>query len=324
MRNNKKMILAMLVLCLCLIVIISLLFQSRPNTAGLVGDVRASEMWMYDFNSLHVHIQGNWAITSQEIDKRRQDIKEKTGIDDPNEKQFPTLRKTHPETLELAADRKRFRYLKDNLDSWQQIKIWDGNEYKEYNKNYNNNKEGESYIFDSKIPSTQSTFASYFGWPRSQQHHFWWNPQDVNMTFWYGQPEQFKLISKQTFWEIPCYVLEYTTPEENGNPITFRWFVGQSSHLLHKIQQIKDNQIIAENWMLNYREVVPGGWFPMQTGWSIYDINQHFLRYSIDYKVTEFRLNEPLKDDLFKMILKEGVEVQDNRSGELKIYNQPG
>jgi hypothetical protein len=27
---------------------------------------------------------------------------------------------------------------------------------------------------------------------------------------------------------------------------------------------------------------------------------------------------------LFKMTLKEGVEVQDNRSGELKIYNQPG
>jgi hypothetical protein len=321
MRNNKRIILAALVLSMSLTSIISAQIPGEPNAARLVRDVRASEMWMYNFKSLYVHAEGTWTISAQEFTKRRQEIIQQYGITEPNEKQFPALRTTHPETLELAADGKRFRYLRDDPSGWRQFKIWDGNEFKVQDK-YNNTAE-EEYILDNKIQPTQSTFEAYFGWPRSQQHHFWWNPQAVNMTFWYGPPEQFKVIEKQVFQEIPCYVLEYTTPKENGDPITFRWFVGQSNHLLHKIQQIKNNHIDAENWMSNYREVVPGGWFPMQTGWNIYDAERDYLRYSIGYKVVEFHLNEPLKDDLFKMALREGVEVQDNRSGELKIYKQP-
>ncbi len=64
----------------------------------------------------------------------------------------------------------------------------------------------------------------------------------------------------------------------------------------------------------------------MQTGWSFYETNQvdrNYIQSTCNLTVTEFRLNEPLADELFQMTLKEGVEVQDHRSGELQIYKQP-
>lgn len=300
--------------------------SNEPNAAELVRAVRKTEMWMYDFNSLYVRAERRWTNTPEEIAKRRREIIEEFNIDDPNEKRFPGLRRTSRDTLEYAVDRKRVRYLTYDPGYWRQLKIWDGNELRIHEKYYNYPQ--ECYVLDGKIRNRafHELFASNYGWPRSQPHSFWWDQRDVNASLdFYGQPDKFRLVGEQIYREIPCYVLEYNVPDKLSAGLAYRWFVGQADHLLYGIQTRRHDRLSVEHWTLNYRQVVPGGWFPMKTGWSIYDMDesgQSYLQTTFDLDVVEFQLNEPLSDDLFVLPIQPGVEVQDNRSGKLQIYKR--
>lgn len=298
--------------------------STEPNAAELVRAVRKSEMWMYDFDSLYVRAEGKWTTSPEAIASRRREIKEQLGVDDPNERRFPGLRKTSRDILEYAVDRKRVRYLTDDPGYWRQLKIWDGNELRIHEKYYHHPQ--NCYVLFDKIQERtfHELFACYYGWPRSQPHSFWWNPRDVSahMDF-YGRPESFRLIGKQTYREIPCYVLQYDLPDNVSAGLAWRWFVGQSDHLLYGIQTRRHDQVDPEHWTLNYREVVPGGWFPMKTGWSFFETDeagQTHLRSTRDLEVVDFKVNEPLSDDLFRLSIEPGVEVQDHRSGQLQRY----
>jgi hypothetical protein len=300
--------------------------STEPNAAELVRAVRKTEMWMYDFNSVYVHAEGRWTKTPEGIARRRCEIIEQFNIDDPNEKRFPGLRETSRDTLEYAVDRKRVRHLTDDPGYWRQLEIWDGNELRIHEKYYHHPQ--ECYVLDSKIQNRtfHELFACYYGWPRSQPHSFWWDQRDVNsFTDFYGRPENFKLIGKQIYREIPCYVLEYNVPDNLSAGLAWRWFVGQSDHLLYRIQTRRRDRLSVDHWTLNYRQVIPGGWFPMKTGWSFYDMDesgQSYLRSTRDLDVIEFHLNEPLSDSLFALPIQPGVEVQDHRSGKLRTYKR--
>jgi len=140
----------------------------------------------------------------------------------------------------------------------------------------------------------------------------------------YGRPEDFEPVGRQTYRGIPCYVLENDNVSY-GNPtgLVLRWFVGRSRHLLHGIQMLRRGRLDVEHWTLNYREVVPGGWLPMKTGWSLYDTDETggtYLKSTRDVDVVEFAVNEPLSDDLFVLPIEPGVEVVDCRSDQQRIY----
>ncbi len=82
----------------------------------------------------------------------------------------------------------------------------------------------------------------------------------------------------------------------------------------------------GEHWFSDYREVVTGGWFPRATGWALYSTDKtgrDSLDFTCNQEVVEFHVNEPLADELFALPIepdKDGVEVADNRSGELRMY----
>ncbi len=294
--------------------------RNDPNAADLVKAVRNSEMWIHDFNSLYILAEPKWTKTPEALAKIRLNIIEQYDVNDPNEKQFPDLRAEFKTSLEYAVDRKHVRFATDDPGYWKQLKIWDGNELQIHEKYYNQSQ--EFYGLDNKIDEWifHELFSSNFGWPRSQPHSFWWDSKNVDeLMDYYGPPEKFKFIGKQVFREIPCYVLEY----DSAPNLTFRWFVSQSNHLLHGIQTRRGSFISIEHWMLNYKEVVPNGWFPMNTGWSFYEkglLGLSSLESTCNIDVNEFRINEPLDDELFSMTFQEGVEVQDRRSGQLVSY----
>jgi hypothetical protein len=299
---------------------------AAAEAADLVRAVRQSEMWMHEFDSLYVRARGSWTSTPEAIAARRRQIKTEYGIDDPNEKQFPGIRKASHDTLEYAMDRRRVRHLTDDPGYWRQLEVWDGNELRIHEKYYYRGR--EFYILNSRIPPR--TFHELpscdFGWPRSQPHSFWWDAKSTEaaMSF-YGPPERFQLVGTQNYRDIPCHVLQYEMPRETVTGLTFRWFVGQADHLLHGIQTLQEGKITVEHWALNYREVVPGGWFPMHTGWSFYDTDDSGrtrLRSTRNLEVIELRVNEPLPDSLFTLTIEPDVEVQDERSGTLRVYRQ--
>jgi hypothetical protein len=298
--------------------------SSEPNAADLVRAVRKGEMWMYHFENLYFRAKGQWTNTPEALAKRRDEIKKEFNVEDPNEKQFPGLRKTCEDILEYAVDRRRIRYLTDDPGYWRQLKIWDGNDLRIHEKYYNQPQ--NYYVLYDKIPYRMfhELFACYYGWPRSQAHSFWWNPQDVNESIdFYGRPENFKLIGRQIYRQIPCYVLEYDVPDSMAKGLVLRWYVGQSDRLLYGLQTRRDGQLDIEHWTLDYRQVMPGGWFPMKTGWSIYgtdETGRTYLESTRNYEVTDFQLNKTLSEDLFQFIIEPGIEVQDHRSGELRRY----
>ncbi len=298
--------------------------SAEPNAADLVRAVRRSEMWMYAFDSLFVRARGRWVVTPEAHAVRRHLIETMQGVDDPNEKRFPDLRKTYENTLEYAVDRKRVRYLTDDPGYWRQLKIWDGNKLKIHEKYYH--REQEHYLLDKKIEQRtfHELFASNYGWPRSQPHSFWWNERDVDAaTDLYGVPERFRIVGRQTYRGVPCHVLEYDVPERWSPGLAWRWFVGQSDRLLYGVETLRHGRVDGEHWTLDYREVVPGGWFPMKTGWSIYqtdDAGRTHLESTRNLEVIEFRVNEPLGDELFTLAIQPDVRVLDERFGRPRIY----
>ncbi len=298
--------------------------DGEPNAAKLVRAIRQTEMWLHDCNSMYLRVAGRWAKTPEGIAKRRAEIKAEYGIDDPSVRQFSGLRATIEQSLELAVDRQRVRYLTDDPGYWRQLKVYDGNELRIHEKYYHQAQ--EHYSLHNEIPERmfQELFACYYGWPRSQPHSFWYDKRDVNDALeFYGPPDGFKLVGQQVYREIPCYVLEYRVPAHRATNLTLRWFVGRSDTFLYGMQTVRAGRPDGEHWWSDYRQVYPGGWFPMKSSWCFYDstdAGQAQLNSTCDLEVVEFHLNEPLAGELFTVSIQPGVKIQDNRSGQLRIY----
>ncbi|MBN1359259.1 MAG: hypothetical protein JW993_01650 [Sedimentisphaerales bacterium] len=298
--------------------------QAEPNAAELVRAVRATEMWLHDCNSLYLRVQARWTKTPEGIARRRAEIKAEYGVDAPSVRQFSGLRATSEQSLEVAVDRTRVRYLTDDPGYWRQLKVYDGNELRIHEKYYHHDQ--EHYGLYAEIPERMFSelFACYYGWPRSQAHSSWYDPRDVNATVdFYGPAELFKLVDQQVYRGVPCYVLDYQQSLRLGSVWTYRWFVGQSDGLLYGIQSLSSGQPSVEHWWSDYRQVVPGGWFPMKSSWCFYDLSEAGkaqLNSTCNQEVVEFHLNEPLADELFVLSIQPGVKIQDNRSGKLRVY----
>ncbi len=112
-----------------------------PNAADLVRAIRKTEMWLHDCESLHIRVRTRWTNTPEGIARRRAEIKEESGIENPDVEQFSDLRQTHEQSLEFAMDRKRVRLFMDSPGHCRQVKVWDGNELRIHEKYYDRTQE---------------------------------------------------------------------------------------------------------------------------------------------------------------------------------------
>ena len=112
-----------------------------------------------------------------------------------------------------------------------------------------------------------------------------------------------KLKSKSEF-----YVWRGKQPLELRNEINREYYAAL----------ISDTRPIAEIFMLDYKQIEPGKWFPMTQGAQWYlkepdENGKYILKETRTLSINQIKLNEPLQDDLFEIDLIEGVEVSDNR-----------
>jgi len=297
--------------------------ENEPNAAELVRAIRRSEMWLHDCKSLHLRARAHWTRTPAGIAKRRAEIKKQFDIDNPTVTQFPGLRETSEQTLDIAVDRQRISYLTDDPGYWRQLRVWDGNELRIHEKYYHHDQ--EHYHLDNKMERWFSgLISSHYGWPCSQPHSFWYDRNDVNEAMrYYGSPEDFIVVGRREYRGVPCYVLENGRSLEQVLGGAKRWFVGRSDGRLYGIQMLQGRRPSIEHWWSDYRQVVPGGWFPMKSSWCFYDSKWLVLpqlQSTCNLEVTELHINEPLADELFAVTIEPGVKVQDKRSGKLEIY----
>lgn len=345
--------------------------RSQPvDAAALVREVRQGERWIEQVDSFYVRFDGVWTKTPKGIAARRAELKEQFPRIEPDPKRFSGLRPRTTEKVVLAFDAKRLRMEKDWHDVSYMLSVWDGQRATQYWKYFTH--EQEHYAFDKTAARFFKNFHYQTSWPRADGHSFWWNPGDSEwIRHIHGLPEDFKLVGREEFQGIDCYVLEKTEGYRT-------WHVGVDDHRLHGITNLAFNpwaqaqirsampQIAAQfgakldshqqwgkwksslpadesrrvmeayykalrhlarpqpkHWLLDYKEVAPGCWFPMTQGYQIYrspSADKTFVSGRRDLKAVEVRVNEPLADELFAIEIKEGVKVNDYRHDPPLFY----
>jgi hypothetical protein len=297
--------------------------SGEPNAAMLVQAVRKSENWIHEVNSLYVRIESRWTTTPEGIAAEAEEEKRPGGrIRTAPSQPSPVG------ILEYVIDheRKRVRRLTDTPGQSYQLTIWNGTEFVNHSRSFRFDQ--EQYYFDSKIP--ERTFHEFMAvdtsWPRSQPHSFWFDPKDTEglLKYW-GPAEDFVLMARSNYRGVDCDVLDC---DRTGVPgmapdLVRRWYVGVKDKLLYGLITLRDGKPDVEHWVQDYRQAAPNCWFPMTQGYKLYDMDEKgepFLRSYRDLKVVKLCINEKLPEGLFKVELKEGVEVVDERSGERVTY----
>jgi thiol-disulfide isomerase/thioredoxin len=74
-------------------------------------------------------------------------------------------------------------------------------------------------------------------------------------------------------------------------------------------------QPFSDFFLDDYREVLPGFWFPLKQGYVAFEGKQghSFETFRREFQVVEIKVNRPLPDSLFAMEMKDGVRVVDTR-----------
>ena len=293
------------------------------NAAELVRAVRESENWIHQVDSFFLRIESKWTRTSKAIAIEAQGNKGRS-----SRMRSTNLKPVSMGTLEYAIDHqnKRVRFVRDTSGERQAIRIWDGEQLISYYRSFTHGQ--ESYHLESTLEgrSFHELIACETSWPRAQPHSFWFDRKDTDEILKvYGYPEDFVLKDRSNYRGVDCYVLECDRTKVHGivSGLVYRWYVGTDDKLLYGNIKLRYGKPDIEHWALDYKEVAPSCWFPMTQGYELYDNDSNglpYLRSRRDLKVLKVRVNEKLPDELFKMELKEGVEVTDRRSGDSVTY----
>jgi hypothetical protein len=319
------------------------------NTAALVKAIRAGEAWIHDVDTLRLHMESTWSQASA-----RQGVGQSPAAVACNcasgGSHDVALRVVSRGTLEYAIDRNRLRFLDDQPGRVRALKIWDGKQLIVHETPAH----GREHYFLDYTPQGNlvDIFASETSWPRAQPHSFWWDIKDVDeLSAYYGRPSEFQCAGHQEYRGVSCYVLELCPTEvravlhgqsyrcdaglsdhqEHGfigevrglADQSCRWYVGTDDKLLHGVVWSVSGRPRLEHWMLDYRQVAPGCWYPMTQGYQTYEKDSDGRAYIAarrELKVLRIQVNVPLPDELFRLELKEGVRVRDRRKGHLLTY----
>jgi hypothetical protein len=294
-----------------------------PDAATLVQAVRKSENWIHEVNSLYTRIESKWTTTPEGIAaEAKQEDRSGGRIQSASPQPSPVG------ILEYVIDheRKRVRYLTDTPGGWYQLKVWDGKQLTIHEKSPRHNQ--ENYYLNSKIPERafHEFMAVDTSWPRAQPHSFWFDPKDTEglLKYW-GPAEDFVLTGRTKYRGLDCYVLDCDRSSVPGMTpdLMLRWYVGVKDRLLYGLSTLRAGKLDTVYWMSDYREIAPGCWFPMAQGYELYGTDEQgkpYLRSRLDLKVLQVDVNKKLPDELFRIELKEGIQVTDECSGKLLTY----
>jgi len=290
---------------------------AKIDAAQLVRNVRKSENWIHDVNSLLIRVKSKWTKTPEAIADRLEELKK----DNPNIKPDPNrhwgLKTSFTDNLEFAVrqgskENRRLRFLKDTPGRRRFLEIFDGKELLSYSKDFT--PPNEFYLISNPRKSSIELFLP-MSWPRAQYHVFWSSPISTEQILnEMGRAKEFVCVGREDYRGVDCYVLE-CEPRFFGGRVR-RWYVGVKDGLLYGNMFLDGGRKSSEHWTLDYKEVAPGCWYPMRQGYELY--NEKWFRTYLDSRrdleVLEVRVNEELPDKLFEMQFKPGVKVKDERT----------
>ncbi len=292
--------------------------KNEVSAAELVRAARQNEDWLRYTKSFHARYEGKWTKTPEGITARLKELKEQFPKIKLDPKYFSGLRPTKSETLEFVIDnkKKRLRFVHNSIDARKVIRIWNGKELQIHEKHFTHNQ--EHYYLDTKYGRFFHEFlASHVSWPRAQINSFWYDiAGDTDNLEYHGYPEDFKIKERTKYEGVDCYVLEGDSKFLSGR--YWRLYIGVKDRLIYRKTLMSDGQILRDHWMLDYKEIAEGCWFPMRTGYSFYmnsALGERTLESTRELKAVEVKVNKDLSGELFKMEFADGVKVNDMRYG---------
>jgi hypothetical protein len=302
---------------------------SEPNSAELVRAVRESENWIHDVESFFLSVESTWTTTPQGIAARRGELKRRYRDSELDPNRFWDLRPRRKDFLEFGVERDRLYFLAEEPGRSRSLRIWDGKEAF-WREQYFVSKRDRCYLGSGPEKVFECLFAN-ISWLRSQPHSFWFDPRDVDTRLrYYGYPEDFAVNGRQEYRGVNCHVLDWK-PKKGlfaASDLSKRWYVGVKDRRLYGLATFLGGRVDVEHFTLSYRKIAPGCWFPMVQGYDIYDNDKdgdHYLKSRRDLRVLTVRVNARLPEELFRIELKDGVEITDERSGRRidYIYKAP-
>ena len=352
MWSNKKLIIIIIFICAIAFSFWAVeALADEPDAAELISTVRESENWIHDIQSLYLRFESKWTRFPGEHLMVGAEMKEQCPDGCGTTGESPQLQPATEGILEYAMDEGRVRFLNQESGQGHQLIVWDGKQLISHEKYTVVNQEKYTLSWTPQ-DSFNDLIAFQTSWPRSQPHSFWWDRKDIDeCLIYYGRPEEFKVTGCCDYRGIDCYVLEFYPKDLLGIVVGqphqcdagieyrlkygyigeargladqfYRWYIGANDHRLYGILWMVSGKPHVEHWMLDYKKVANGCRLPMTQGYELYARDadgKAYVEARRDLKVIEVRLNEKLPDDLFKIELKEGVEITDSRSGRAVTY----
>ena len=207
---------------------------------------------------------------------------------------------SHTGSIELAFDQKRlYQAGRIVAGSTPRVLIWDGKLLVE-----NQERENTYDFSDSPNALTRAFMASVI-WGRNGQA-YWWRPTPDDFM---GPAEQYSLTGRERYHGIYCLVL---TRGQSRTEVR----IGATDHRLYGIKRGNTSA-----WFFtDYTEVAAGCWYPLTQGTDNINGNAAGPAQMRVMRATEVEIDQPLPDELFKPVLKDGVLIHDTRGGVSRDY----
>ena len=289
--------------------------SKEPNAAELICAVRQSENWIHKVASFFISVESTWTITPEEIAARRDELKQRYSDEEFDPNHFWELKPSRKDFLEFAVERDRLYFLSEEPGRSRLLKVWDGKEAF-CRRQLFTSKRDRCYVGLGPEKVFENLFDN-ISWLRSQPHSFWFDPRDDNEHLkYYGYAKDFAVIGRQGYRGVDCYVLEWK-PKKGlfaASNLSKRLYVGVKDRRLYGLATLLGVQVDVEHFTLCYREIEPDCWFPMVQGYKIYGHDKdgnHYLKSHRDLKVLTVRINTELPEELFRIELKDGIEMID-------------
>ena len=296
----------------------------EPNAAELVRAVRESESWIHDVEGFFLSVESTWTTAPKAIAARRSELKRRYNDAKLDPNLLWDLKPRRKDFMEFAVERDRLYFLAEEPGRSRTAKIWDGKEALSYRQDLTV-KRDRCYRASGPEKVFNNLFAN-ISWLRSQPHSFWFDLRDVHERLkYYGYPEDFAVIGRQKYRGVDCHVLDWK-PKKGlfaASDLSKRWYVGVKDRRIYGLATLLGERVDVEHFTLGYREIAPGCRFPMVQGYDIYDHDkdgEYYLKTHRDLRVLTVRINAKLPEELFRIELRDGVEIIDERSGRRITY----
>ncbi len=200
------------VIILLLAMATAVVVAAEPDAAALVRQVREQEAWIERVESIRIQAVENWERTPKGLEQLRRRLAPQ--LTQEQLERHHDLRHHCKWIIELAYDRKRFRFQDQDEGYSDDLQVYDGRRF--FWQNRYNYADWPDLATDQDRTMIGSDPEKWHGWSyfpsfRAGPHVFWWNSpqQRTDIERMAPRPGDFAYEGRADFHGFPCHVVSH-------------------------------------------------------------------------------------------------------------------